>query len=52
MWGDKFSLKGDRNQVAQFMNDKRGQMIATRIGGTTQGRGCDVAIVDDPVSPD
>ena len=52
MWGDKFRLAGDRNQVAQFMNDRRGQMIATSIGGTTQGRGCDVAIVDDPVSPD
>ena len=52
MWGDRFSLSGDRNQVAQFMNDKRGQMIATSIGGTTQGRGCDIAIIDDPVSPD
>jgi predicted phage terminase large subunit-like protein len=52
MWGDKFSLSGDRNQVAQFMNDRRGQMIATSIGGTTQGRGCDIAILDDPVSPD
>jgi predicted phage terminase large subunit-like protein len=52
MWGDKFSLSGDRNQVAQFMNDRRGQMIATSIGGTTQGRGCDIAIIDDPVSPD
>jgi predicted phage terminase large subunit-like protein len=27
-------------------------MIATSIGGTTQGRGCDIAIIDDPVSPD
>ena len=52
MWGDKFRLAGDRNQVAQFMNDRRGQMIATSIGATTLGRGCDVAIVDDPVSPD
>ena len=52
MWGDKFSLSGDRNQVAQFMNDHRGQMLATSIGGTTQGRGCDIAIIDDPVSPD
>lgn len=34
------------------MNDRRGQMIATSIGGTTQGRGCDIAIIDDPVSPD
>jgi predicted phage terminase large subunit-like protein len=52
MWGDRFRLSGDRNQVGQYMNDKRGQMIATSIGGTTQGRGCDVAIIDDPVSPD
>lgn len=52
MWGHKFSLSSDRNQVGQFMNDRRGQMIATSIGGTTQGRGCDVAIMDDPVSPD
>jgi hypothetical protein len=52
MWGDKVRLAGDRNQVAQFMNDRRGQMIATSIGGTTLGRGCDVAILDDPVSPD
>jgi predicted phage terminase large subunit-like protein len=52
MWGDKFRLAGDRNQVAQFMNDMRGQMIATSIGASAQGRGCDVAILDDPVSPD
>jgi predicted phage terminase large subunit-like protein len=52
MWGDKFRLAGDRNQVAQFMNDQCGQMIATSIGATTLGRGCDVAILDDPVSPD
>jgi predicted phage terminase large subunit-like protein len=52
MWGDRFRLSGDRNQVGQYMNDKRGQMIATSIGGTTQGRGCDIAIIDDPVSPD
>jgi predicted phage terminase large subunit-like protein len=52
MWGDKFRLSGDRNQIGQYMNDRRGQMIATSIGGTTQGRGCDIAILDDPVSPD
>jgi len=52
MWGDKFRLSGDRNQVAQFMNDRRGQMIATSIGATTLGRGGDVLILDDPVSAD
>lgn len=52
MWGDKFGLAGDRNQVGQFMNDQRGQMIATSVGATTMGRGCDVAILDDPLSAD
>jgi predicted phage terminase large subunit-like protein len=52
LWGDKFQLAGDRNQVAQFMNNKRGQMIATSVGATAMGRDCDTAIVDDPVSAD
>jgi hypothetical protein len=43
-------LSGDRNQVGQFMNDRRGQMIATSVGATGMGRGCDTAILDDPVS--
>ena len=32
------------------MNDRRGQMIATSVGATAMGRGCDTAILDDPVS--
>src|SRR5438045_5176450 len=52
LWGDKFHLAGDRNQVSQFMNNKRGQMLATSVGATAMGRGCDTAIVDDPVSAD
>lgn len=50
MWGDKFKLAGDRNQVGQFMNDRRGQMIATSVGATAKGRGADTLIVDDPVN--
>ena len=34
------------------MNDRRGQMIATSVGATAMGRGCDTAILDDPVSAD
>jgi predicted phage terminase large subunit-like protein len=52
LWGTKFQLSGDRNQVGQFMNDRRGQMIATSVGATAMGRGCDTAILDDPVSAD
>src|SRR5436853_730871 len=52
LFGDRFQLAGDRNQVAQYANDRRGQMIATSVGATTMGRGCDTAILDDPVSAD
>jgi predicted phage terminase large subunit-like protein len=50
MWGDKFRLAGDRNQVGQFMNDRGGQMIASSVGATAWGRGADTLIVDDPVN--
>jgi len=43
-------LAGDRNQVGQFMNDRRGQMIATSVGATAMGRGADTLIVDDSVN--
>lgn len=52
LFGDRFRLAGDRNQVAQYANDKRGAMIATSVGATAMGRGCDTAILDDPVSAD
>ena len=52
LFGDRFQLAGDRNQVAQYANNKRGQMIATSVGATAMGRGCDTAILDDPISAD
>jgi hypothetical protein len=52
LWGDKFHMSPDRNQAAQFMNDRGGQMIATSVNGSPWGRGCDTAILDDPVSAD
>lgn len=52
LFGDRFSLSGDRNQVGQYFNNKRGGMIATSVGATAMGRGCDTAILDDPVSAD
>jgi predicted phage terminase large subunit-like protein len=50
MWGDKFTLSGDRNQIGQFMNDKRGAMIATSVAASAMGRGCDTGIFADPVN--
>ncbi len=52
LWGDVFQLSGGRNQVAQFMNNRGGQMIATSVGGTVMGRGYDTGILDDPLSAD
>lgn len=52
LWGDQFQMSEDCNQVGNFMNDQGGQMIATSVGGTVMGRGCDTAILDDPVSAD
>jgi len=52
LFGERFQLSGDRNQVAQYVNNRRGQMIATSVGATAMGRGCDTAILDDPISAD
>src|SRR5437899_3297493 len=52
LWGDRVQLAGDRNQVGQFMNDRRGAMISTSVGASALGRGGDTLIVDDPVNAD
>ena len=52
LWGDRFKLSGECNRVGRFMNNRGGQMITTSVGAATHGRGCDTAILDDPVSPD
>ena len=51
-WGQRFQLASDQNLKTQFDNDRRGQMIATSIGGTATGKGGDTLIVDDPLSAD
>jgi predicted phage terminase large subunit-like protein len=52
LFSHRFQLTGDRNQLSNFSNNKLGRMIATSVGATTMGRGCDTAILDDPVSTD
>jgi predicted phage terminase large subunit-like protein len=51
-WGKSFKLAVDQNLKTQFDNDRRGQMIATSVGGTVTGKGGDTLIVDDPLSAD
>ncbi len=50
-WGDRYRLANDQNVKAEFMNDRRGVMVATSIGGTATGKGGERLIVDDPHSP-
>lgn len=47
-WGQVFALAGDQNLKTFFENTKRGQRIATSVGGTGTGRGGDIIMVDDP----
>jgi predicted phage terminase large subunit-like protein len=50
LWGDKFALSIDQNEKHQFDNDRKGQMIATSVGGSATGKGADTIIVDDPIA--
>lgn len=50
LWGENFRLASDQNKKEQFDNDRRGQMIATSVGGTATGKGADTIIIDDPLS--
>jgi predicted phage terminase large subunit-like protein len=49
---NRLRLTGGRNRVEQYVNSKGGQMIATSVTATAWGRGCDTAIIDDPLSAD
>lgn len=50
IFGDRFQLSPDRNLTTQFTNDKGGQMLITSTGYGGEGRGGDIAILDDPMS--
>ena len=50
MWADRFRLAADRNLTTQYSNDRTGGMFSTSTGSGAEGRGGDVAILDDPMS--
>lgn len=50
LWSDRYQLAGDRNLTTQYSNTKTGQMISTSTGSGAEGRGGDIAILDDPMS--
>ena len=50
-WGDRVRLASDQNLKHEFMNTRRGHMIATSIGGSITGKGGSRIVVDDPHNP-
>jgi len=52
LFADRFKLSEDRNLVAQFSNNHGGAMVACSIAARVLGRGGDVIIIDDPITPE
>lgn len=50
-WGLRFHMTGDQDVKTEFMNDRRGVMVATSVGGTALGKGGNRIVVDDPHDP-
>jgi predicted phage terminase large subunit-like protein len=50
-WGDRVHLASDQNVKHEFLNTRRGHMIATSIGGSITGKGGNRIVVDDPHNP-
>ena len=50
-WQSRFVLAEDQNQKTEFLNNKRGHMVSTSVGGTVTGKGADIIVVDDPHNP-
>jgi predicted phage terminase large subunit-like protein len=50
-WGDRVRLASDQNVKHEFLNTRRGHMIATSIGGSITGKGGSRIVVDDPHNP-
>ena len=50
-WGDRVTLASDQNVKHEFLNTRRGHMIATSIGGSITGKGGNRIVVDDPHNP-
>jgi predicted phage terminase large subunit-like protein len=50
-WSDRVRLSSDQNEKREFLNSRRGHMVATSIGGSILGKGGNRIIVDDPHNP-
>ena len=43
-------FSADENMKTQYRNTAQGSMISTSMSGTVSGKGCDVLVIDDPLS--
>ncbi len=50
-WGDRVRLASDQNEKREFLNIRRGHMVATSIGGSILGKGGNRIVVDDLHNP-
>lgn len=50
-WGSRVTLSHDQNLKTEFVNTRRGHMIATSVGGTATGKGGTRIVIDDPHNP-
>ena len=50
-WGGRVELASDQNVKGEFLNTRRGVMIATSVGGSITGKGGDRIVVDDLHNP-
>lgn len=46
----KWTLADDQDQKTRFLNDKKGYMIATSVGGSGTGERADFIVCDDPLN--
>ncbi len=50
-WSNKFQFSNEQNQKSEYINDKRGSMVAVGMLGAVTGKGGDYVIIDDPHNP-
>ena len=48
LWGNRFSLRKDRNRASHFENDKGGYRMCSSVDAKATGFGADILIADDP----
>lgn len=51
-WGNIFKLSRVQNTKGEFQNSARGHMTTSSFAGSPIGKGGNIVVIDDPMSPD